>query len=1000
MAKFKNRLCKRFNELLAGLLLAVAPPQSYAASGDLDLSFDPGSTVNGTVEAVVVQPDGKVLIGGDFTTVHGAMRSWVARLNSDGSTDPAFLLGLALVGNAYSTPVVNCLALQDDGKILIGGSFISTNGAGRTNIARLNPDGSVDDSFVAQVAGPGVYALWGGSVDSIIVQSDGKILLSGGFISVSEASRSSIARLNPDGTLDTAFNPILGVGFDQPWVSAAALQSDGKILIAGNFNLVNGLPRDHFARLNADGSLDSEFLNGLADAGGDTIRSIACQTDGKVLIGGTFSSFNGAPHNGIARLNADGSTDTSFLADVGWVYSLAVQPDGKVLIGGQFSQVNGSTQDGIARLNPDGSLDSSLPNGVAGSDGYINSIALQNDGTIIFGGSFQSAARNNLARLNPDGSLDSTFCNGPIGPNKRIDSLAIQPDQKILVGGAFTAVSGEDRSRIARLNADGTLDNSFLQGLEGANDRIMCMTLQGDGRILVGGYFTSVNGVTRNRVARLNADGSLDDSFLEGLAGANDRIICMALQGDGRVLIGGYFTSVNGVTRNRVARLNADGSLDDSFLQGLEGADSRILSTALQSDGRILIGGSFTSVNGMTRNRVARLNADGSLDSGFLNELAGANEVVGGLAVQRDGRILIGGGFTSVNGVAATNVARLLANGALDGSFRCSGLPALVVTSRSFASFGIQRDGKVVILEVRDPFPPLPNNLFRLNADGSLDNSFLGDQPGPNKGVTCLGFQADGKLLIGGLFTAVNQTPRSFVARLMGEYGPPAIQIPPQSATAEAGSEIRLPLRATGYPPLSYQWFFDDTNALSGCTNRYLNLTNVQLSDCGAYTVVISNAAGAITSAPAMLSVIPPVDRRPVPALKVLGQAGSSLHVEYTDALGSLANWLPLGTVNLTGTSQFFFDISLPLPPQRFYRAWETGTPAVLPSLNLPYLVPAITLTGNIEDSLRVDCINAIGPTNAWVMLDTVKLTNTSQLCFDVSAPGQAQRLYRIVPVP
>jgi hypothetical protein len=104
--------------------------------------------------------------------------------------------------------------------------------------------------------------------------------------------------------------------------------------------------------------------------------------------------------------------------------------------------------------------------------------------------------------------------------------------------------------------------------------------------------------------------------------------------------------------------------------------------------------------------------------------------------------------------------------------------------------------------------------------------------------------------------------------------------------------------------------------------------------------------------------------------------------------------------VNLTNPPQFWFDLTKPLPPQRYYRAWQVGTPGVVPSLSLAGMVPAITLTGSVGNSLRLDCINQIGPTNAWVTLDTVTLTNTSQLYFDTSAVGQPARLYRIVPVP
>jgi hypothetical protein len=149
-----------------------------------------------------------------------------------------------------------------------------------------------------------------------------------------------------------------------------------------------------------------------------------------------------------------------------------------------------------------------------------------------------------------------------------------------------------------------------------------------------------------------------------------------------------------------------------------------------------------------------------------------------------------------------------------------------------------------------------------------------------------------------------------------------------------------------------------------------------------------------------MLNVIPAVERMPVPAVNVMGVAGSLLHVDYANTLSPGPNWSALGYVKLTGTSQFYFDLTVPLPPQRLYRAWQMGTPSVAPSLSLPGMVPAITLTGNIGGQLRLDCINQFGPTDAWVTLDTVTLTDTSQLYFDVSVIGQPPRLYRIVPVP
>jgi uncharacterized delta-60 repeat protein len=161
------------------------------------------------------------------------------------------------------------------------------------------------------------------------------------------------------------------------------------------------------------------------------------------------------------------------------------------------------------------------------------------------------------------------------------------------------------------------------------------------------------------RIARLNADGSLDTSFDPG-TGANLPVQAVALQSHGEVLIGGYFTSVDGTTCNHIARLNADGSLDTSFDPG-DGADSWVGAVAVQSNGEIIIGGDFTTVDGVTRNRVARLHADGSLDS-YFDTSSGADGAVYDAAIQPDGKVVIGGEFTSVDGVAHVYIARL--NGA------------------------------------------------------------------------------------------------------------------------------------------------------------------------------------------------------------------------------------------------------------------------------------------------------------------------------------------------
>src|ERR1035437_9289688 len=183
----------------------------------------------------------------------------------------------------------------------------------------------------------------------------------------------------------------------------------------------------------------------------------------------------------------------------------------------------------------------------------------------------------------------------------------------------------------------------------------------------------------------------------------------------------------------------------------------------------------------------------------------------------------------------------------------------------------------------------------------------------------------------------------------------PTIPIPPRTQTAEIGSAAHFSVDAVGSPLLTYQWFFNDSVPVGPLTtNSYLELSSVQLSQAGAYTVVVANNGGTVTSAPAMLNVITPGERRPAAGVKVMGEAGSLLNVDYADSPSPAPNWTTLGSVSLPGTWQYYFDLTLPLPPQRFYRSWQTGTPGVMPSLDL-HLVPAITLTGDVGGTVRVD---------------------------------------------
>ena len=357
------------------------------------------------------------------------------------------------------------------------------------------------------------------------------------------------------GTIDLAFNP--NQGADYP-VYTTSIQSDGKIIIGGNFTSFNGTVRNKIARLNTNGTLDANFNPGTGADG--YVYTAPIQSDGKIIIGGGFTSYNGIARKYIARLNTDGTLDATFTPGTGpngSVYTTSIQSNGKIIIAGSFGVFSGTVRKNIGRLNTDGTLDTSFDPGIAaGDNGGVLTNSIQSDGKIIIGGSFTP---NLIARLNIDGTQDATF-NPGTGANGTVLTTSIQSDGKIIIGGQFTTYNGIAINYIARLNTDGTLDTTFNHGT-GASDHVRTTSIQSDGKIIIGGNFTSYNGNARNYIARLNTDGTLDANFNPGPGSDND-VRTTSIQSDGKIVIGGYFTSYNGTGRNRIARINGDNALN------------------------------------------------------------------------------------------------------------------------------------------------------------------------------------------------------------------------------------------------------------------------------------------------------------------------------------------------------------------------------------------------------------------------------------------------------
>ncbi len=619
---------------------------------------------------------------------------------------------------------------------------------------------------------------------TLAIQPDGKILVGGGFTTLGGGGsgttpRQRIGRLHPEGTLDTTFNP--GANGS---VFAFAVQTDGKILVGGDFTVLGGGTRNRIARLNPDGSLDASFNPG---ANGIVI-ALALQADGKILVAGEFTGLGGGAgtttrHN-LGRLNSDGTVDASFNPGANsLVYALAVQTSGKIVVGGAFTTLGGggtgtTTRNNIGRLNPDGSLDASFN---PGANGYVSALAVQVDGRILVGGGFTTfggggtglTARSRIGRLNPDGSLDAGF--NP-GANNGINALAVQADGKVLLCGTFTAVGGggsgtAPRNRIARLRHDGSLDSSFNPG---ANATVYAVAEQADGDILAVGSFTTMGGggtgsAARSKIARLYPDGTVDATCDPG---ANHfGVFTQAVQPDGKIVVGGYFETLGGggsgtATRHNLGRLNPDGSLDTGFDTGTNGS---VRALVTQPDGKVIVVGSFDLVFGngtgpYQREFIARFNQDGTVDAGFN---PGANDEIKTMALQADGKILVGGSFTTLggggSGITTRNyIGRLNPDGSLDTSFDPG-------ANSDVSAVALQADGKIL---VGGTFATLGgggignnvrHHIGRLNPDGTIDSAF---NPGADADVITFATQADGKILVAGSFNQLAGNPRSRFGRL------------------------------------------------------------------------------------------------------------------------------------------------------------------------------------------------------------------------------------------
>jgi uncharacterized delta-60 repeat protein len=747
------------------------------ADGSLDTSFDADgkATVDlGSSEdyahAVAVQADGKVVLAGQ-TINYQAGTGWdfgVARLNADGTLDTSFDAdGKATVdlgsGSYYRDDWANTVAVQADGKVVLAGQAYNYNGTGWDfAAARLNADGTLDSTFDADGKQTIDFAAYYGSdiANAVAVQADGKVVLAGtsyGYYSGTSEDFAA-ARLNADGSLDTTFGTggrtTIVFGSYTDYANAVAVQADGKVVLAGQAYNYNGTGWDFAAaRLNADGSLDTSFDSDgkqTVDFGGyyDYGYGVALQPDGKVVLAGRAYDPTVGDTFGVARLNADGTLDTSFDTDgrvvttftrgsddfPGQSGSTAVQADGKILVAGYSYQGGTGSDFAVARYNPDGSPDTSFGTGGkltidlgSGSyrDDYATAVAVQADGKVVVAGrtyNWQTGTGWDFAvvRLNTDGSLDTSF---DTDGKQTVDfgswddygfAVAVGADGSVVLAGQTYNYSNyyyyTSDFAVVRLNADGSLDTSF----------------DADGKQTV-----DFNTNTNNDYYYYHYN--YDDAY------------GVAVGADGTVVLAGRTLSSDSGTGwdFAAARLNADGSPDTTF----------------DADGKVYVdfgSGSYSDDIGM------------------------------GAALQADGTVVLAGHVYNYQAGTGWDfgVVRLTSTGVLDTSFDTDGKATVDFGApgnyRDDIGMGaaLQADGKLVVVGYSNNWQSgtgLDYAAARLNADGSLDTAFgtggktTVDLGGSDDVATAMAVQADGKLVLAGYSNQPGGSYDFAVVRLMGD---------------------------------------------------------------------------------------------------------------------------------------------------------------------------------------------------------------------------------------
>lgn len=679
-------MCRRATRATLALLLAALVPRAHAAQPQPLPAPNLDFRTPGAIKCLVRLPDGSVIAGGRFNSVYdpgsqlNLARTHLAKFTAAGVLDFTFNPVLAADDEIYA------LAIDGAGTIYVGGSFTAINGVPRNHLAKL----TTTDAFVDPNWNPAPNGL----VDTLAVDASGMVLVGGFFTSVGGQVRNNLARLSPGGTgaAQATWNPA-----PDSEVYRVAIGAGGEVYVGGTFANIAGAARGGLARLiPASGAIDTgwtpvgnfraqeivsdashvyvgtEFgdlrrldrTSGMIDAGWSApfggFADLALDSS-YVYAAGPFQFVGGLERNSLVRFakTGTGSPDPVWNpAPDGGGAALALAPDGTLYFGGAFNTIAGALQMGFAHLDATGA---NLPTAFVqdaprvGYDPYGSHLARGPDGSIYVAGNFGRAglvARNGLLRLLPDGTLDAQW--NPV-PDGAITGLAVDANGRLVVSGAFKRIGGLARRYLARLDGGGTGAADALWNPD-PDGVVTAVAFAPNGALYVGGAFGSIGGGTNAGFARLDTNGVIDPTFAPAPNGAINGI---AFDDFGTIFVIGNFNMIGGQAHQGAARIDpAVGAVDSNFEPAPDIQPSAI---AIRSTG-LYMAGAFIDIGGARRPGVARLSpATGAADLGWDARLP-QGVFIGGIAFDPtppDPKVYIGGEFATINFEPHPNLARL-----------------------------------------------------------------------------------------------------------------------------------------------------------------------------------------------------------------------------------------------------------------------------------------------------------------------------------------------------